>query len=95
FSVLHQARAMGAAQLGFSGGEPLIRQDMEALVSEARTLGFYTNLLTSGVGLTAQRVDALAEAGLDHIQISLQAADPELAQALAGSAKAHANKLAM
>ncbi|WAM51747.1 pyrroloquinoline quinone biosynthesis protein PqqE [Vreelandella venusta] len=95
FSVLRQARAMGAAQLGFSGGEPLIRQDLEALVSEARQLGFYTNLLTSGVGLTAQRVDALAEAGLDHIQISLQAADPELAQALAGSAKAHANKLAM
>lgn len=53
FSVLRQARAMGAAQLGFSGGEPLIRQDLEALVSEARQLGFYTNLLTSGVGLTA------------------------------------------
>ncbi|HDZ46706.1 hypothetical protein LCGC14_0159070 [marine sediment metagenome] len=95
FDVLRQARAMGAVQLGFSGGEPLIRKDLEALVSEARQLGFYTNLITSGVGLTPQRVDALAEAGLDHIQISLQAADPELAQVLAGSTKAHANKLAM
>jgi pyrroloquinoline quinone biosynthesis protein E len=93
--VLTQARAMGAAQLGFSGGEPLVRHDLETLVKEARTLGFYTNLITSGVGLTAQRVEALADAGLDHIQISLQAADPELAQALAGSSKAHANKLAM
>lgn len=95
FNVLRQARAMGSVQLGFSGGEPLIRKDLERLVSEAHQLGFYTNLITSGVGLTAQRVDKLAEAGLDHIQISLQASDPELAQALAGSAKAHANKLAM
>jgi len=95
FNVLRQARAMGSVQLGFSGGEPLIRKDLERLVSEAHQLGFYTNLITSGVGLTAQRVDTLAEAGLDHIQISLQASDPELAQALAGSAKAHANKLAM
>lgn len=93
--VLHQGRALGAVQLGFSGGEPLIRRDLEVLVNEAHGLGFYTNLITSGVGLTAKRVDALAKAGLDHIQISLQAADPELAEALAGSAKAHANKLAM
>lgn len=94
-SVLRQAREMGAAQLGFSGGEPLVRRDLETLVFEARQLGFYTNLLTSGVGLTEQRVETLAEAGLDHIQISLQAADPELSALLAGSKKAHANKLAM
>lgn len=94
-SVLRQAREMGAAQLGFSGGEPLVRRDLETLVSHARELGFYTNLLTSGVGLTEKRVNTLAEAGLDHIQISLQAADPELSAILAGSQKAHANKLAM
>lgn len=94
-SVLRQGRQMGAAQLGFSGGEPLVRRDLETLVAEARKLGFYTNLLTSGVGLTEQRVETLAKAGLDHIQISLQAADPELSAILAGSKKAHANKLAM
>nr|WP_297462073.1 pyrroloquinoline quinone biosynthesis protein PqqE [uncultured Halomonas sp.] len=93
--VLRQARAMGAAQLGFSGGEPLVRKDLEALVAEARELGFYTNLITSGLGLDVARIEALQDAGLDHIQISLQAADAEMAAAVAGSAKAHAKKLAM
>lgn len=93
--VLRQARAMGAAQLGFSGGEPLVRRDLEALVAEARELGFYTNLITSGLGLDVARIEALQDAGLDHIQISLQAADAEMAAAVAGSAKAHAKKLAM
>lgn len=50
--VLHEARHMGAVQLGFSGGEPLVRRDLEVLVKEARRLGYYTNLITSGVGLT-------------------------------------------
>lgn len=93
--VLCQARAMGAVQMGFSGGEPLVRRDLEELVAEARRLGFYTNLITSGLGLDEARIEALREAGLDHIQISLQAADPDVAAAVAGSPKAHAKKLAM
>lgn len=93
--VLTQARAMGAVQMGFSGGEPLVRRDLEELVAEARRLGFYTNLITSGLGLDEARIEALREAGLDHIQISLQASDPDVAAAVAGSPKAHAKKLAM
>ncbi|MGQ4878117.1 pyrroloquinoline quinone biosynthesis protein PqqE [Billgrantia sp. LNSP4103-1] len=93
--VLTQARAMGAVQMGFSGGEPLVRRDLETLVGEARRLGFYTNLITSGLGLDEARIAALREAGLDHIQISLQASDPDVAAAVAGSPKAHAKKLAM
>jgi pyrroloquinoline quinone biosynthesis protein E len=76
--VFREARAMGAVQLGFSGGEPLLRDDLEELVAEARRLGFYTNLITSGVGLTAQRAKALKEAGLDHIQLSFQDSSREL-----------------
>ncbi|TAM08223.1 MAG: pyrroloquinoline quinone biosynthesis protein PqqE [Paraburkholderia sp.] len=76
--VLRQARELGAAQLGFSGGEPLLRDDLETLVAEARTLGFYTNLITSGVGLTDARLDALKQAGLDHIQLSFQDSTQEL-----------------
>ncbi|MDI5984806.1 pyrroloquinoline quinone biosynthesis protein PqqE [Halomonas sp. M4R5S39] len=93
--TLTQARAMGAVQLGFSGGEPLVRQDLETLVAEAHRLGFYSNLITSGLGLDESRIEALREAGLDHIQISLQASDPDVAAAVAGSPKAHAKKLAM
>lgn len=70
--VLREARALGAVQLGLSGGEPLIRDDLETLVAEAHRLGFYINLVTSGVGLNEVRVQALKHAGLDHIQLSFQ-----------------------
>ena len=70
--VLREARAMGSVQCGFSGGEPMLRDDLETLVAEANSLGFYTNLLTTGVGLTEKRALALKEAGLAHIQLSFQ-----------------------
>jgi pyrroloquinoline quinone biosynthesis protein E len=70
--VLREARALGAVQLGLSGGEPLARDDLEAIVTEAHGLGFYTNLITSGVGLNETRIRALKTAGLDHIQLSFQ-----------------------
>jgi pyrroloquinoline quinone biosynthesis protein E len=76
--VLGEARALGAVQLGFSGGEPLLREDLEELVAHARGLGFYTNLITSGVGLTAARAQALKAAGLDHVQLSFQDSSKEL-----------------
>jgi len=70
--VLRESRELGAAQLGLSGGEPLLRDDLEEIVREARSLGYYTNLLTSGVGMTEARIAALKDAGLDHIQLSFQ-----------------------
>lgn len=76
--VISEARALGAVQIGFSGGEPLVRDDLETLVEHARGLGFYTNLITSGVGLTEARIAALKEAGLDHIQLSFQDSTREL-----------------
>jgi len=76
--VMQQGRKMGATQLGFSGGEPLVRRDLEDLITEARRLGYYTNLITSGVGMDESRILAFKEAGLDHIQISFQASNEEL-----------------
>jgi pyrroloquinoline quinone biosynthesis protein E len=70
--VLREARAIGAVQCGFSGGEPLQRNDLEILVAEAHKLGYYTNLITSGIGLNEERIAWLKEAGLDHIQLSFQ-----------------------
>jgi pyrroloquinoline quinone biosynthesis protein E len=83
--VFQQARAMGAVQLGFSGGEALVRKDLEILIEEAHKLGFYTNLLTSGVGMDEQRIRAFKEAGLDHIQISFQASSEEINNFIAGN----------
>lgn len=76
--VLNEARASGSVQCGFSGGEPMLRDDLEGLVGEAHRLGFYTNLLTSGVGLNEQRIGKLKEAGLDHIQLSFQDSTKEV-----------------
>ncbi len=83
--VFREARAMGATQLGLSGGEPLARGDLESLIAEARSLGFYTNLITSGRGMGEQRIRAFREAGLDHIQLSFQASSKELNDVLAGT----------
>ncbi len=85
FRVMREARAMGATQLGFSGGEPLVRQDLEELIAEARHLGFYTNLITSGIGMDEERIKAFKEAGLDHIQVSFQASSEELNNFIAGT----------
>lgn len=93
--IFDQARAMGAVQLGFSGGEPLVRQDLEQLTQHAHQLGFYTNLITSGMGLTQQRIENLKNAGLDHIQVSFQASDPIVNNALAGSKHAFDQKYEM
>ena len=92
---MRQGRELGAAQLGFSGGEPLLRQDLEDLAREARGLGYYSNLITSGMGLNYERVSALKSAGLDHIQLSFQDSEKELNDQIAGSHKAFDKKLEM
>jgi len=76
--VLREARALGSVQLGLSGGEPLVRDDLEIIVAEAHSLGFYTNLITSGVGLNESRIRALKAGGLDHIQLSFQDSTREM-----------------
>jgi len=76
--VLAEARALGAVQLGLSGGEPLLREDLETIVARAHELGYYINLITSGVGLTEARIAALKRAGLDHIQLSFQDSTREM-----------------
>jgi PqqA peptide cyclase len=83
--VLTEARKMGAVQLGFSGGEPLTRQDLPELVKHARELGYYSNLITSGYGMTEEKILQLKEAGLDHIQVSIQASSQELNDHIAGT----------
>src|SRR5687767_7284787 len=76
--VLGEARKLGVVQLGLSGGEPLLRDDLEEIVCEARRLGFYTNLLTSGIGMNEARIKRLKDNGLDHIQVSFQDSTREM-----------------
>src|SRR5260370_1269356 len=76
--VIREGAMLGVLQIGFSGGEPLQRKDLETLVKVARQTGLYTNLITSGLGLTENRVKQFADAGLDNIQLSFQAAEADL-----------------
>jgi PqqA peptide cyclase len=82
--VFTEARALGVLQLGLSGGEPLLRKDLETLVGHARQTGLYTTLVTSGLGLTRDRALRLRDAGIDHIQISFQDSDRANAERIAG-----------
>lgn len=83
--VLKQSREMGAVQLGFSGGEPLVRKDLVELVNYSHELGYYINLITSGYNMGEAKIIELKEAGLDHIQVSIQASSQELNDFIAGT----------
>ncbi|HLV86878.1 MAG TPA: pyrroloquinoline quinone biosynthesis protein PqqE [Candidatus Sulfotelmatobacter sp.] len=91
-SVFEQAGKLGMLHAHFTGGEPLVRSDLTELIASARTAGMYTNLITSGIGLNESRLQALVDAGLDHIQVSFQDSREEAANWIAG-AKAHAHKI--
>jgi pyrroloquinoline quinone biosynthesis protein E len=90
--VLGEAGELGVFHVHFSGGEPLLRPDLPELVRAARQAGLYTNLLTSGVGLSVARGEQLQKAGLDSVQISFQADESETADAIAG-VRVHSRKL--
>src|SRR5579872_2631066 len=78
-SVFEQSGKLGMLHAHFTGGEPLARTDLTELISAARAAGLYTNLITSGIGLNELRLQALIDAGLDHIQISFQDSREEAA----------------
>ena len=91
--VFGQAAALGVLHLHLSGGEPLSRRDLEPLVAGARAAGLYTNLITSGIGLTERRLKALEAAGLDHVQLSLQGTDAETGDRIGGYRGGFARKM--
>ncbi len=86
--VFAEAAAMGILQLNLTGGEPLVRRDLEALVAAARERELYVNLITSGIPADAERLRGLAAAGLDSLQLSVQDVDPQGAAWIAGRSDA-------
>lgn len=82
--IFQQAARLGVLQLHLSGGEPASRRDLTQLVVAARQAGLYTNLITSGIGLTPKRLSQLDEAGLDHIQLSVQGINAQIADRIGG-----------
>jgi pyrroloquinoline quinone biosynthesis protein E len=90
--VIKEAAGLGVLQIGLSGGEPLVRQDLAEIVRGAREAGLYTNLITSGMGLHETRLRELRNAGLDSVQLSFQSNDSDLGDEIAGT-RAHHRKL--
>ncbi|MDQ2081400.1 pyrroloquinoline quinone biosynthesis protein PqqE [Xanthobacteraceae bacterium Astr-EGSB] len=93
--VFEEAGALGVLQVHLSGGEPAARRDLLDITAAARGAGLYTNLITSGVGIDLRRLKALADAGLDHVQISIQDSVPASADKIAGYEGAFARKSAL
>ncbi len=91
--VLEQAAALGVLQLHLSGGEPTLRPDLEEIVALAAKVGLYASLITAGVLLTRERLEKLAALGLDHVQVSVQDAEPGNADRIARHAGGHAKKI--
>jgi pyrroloquinoline quinone biosynthesis protein E len=90
--IFRQCGKLGMLHAHFTGGEPLARPDLTELIAGARGAGLYTNLITSGLGLAEPRLQALVNAGLDHIQLSFQDSREASANWIAG-ARAHAHKI--
>jgi len=82
--VLREGRKIGSLQLGFTGGEPALRDDLEELVAYAEELGYYTNLITSGLGVTKERLKELKKLGLKQIQLSIQSSSRDINDSLVG-----------
>jgi len=93
--VFSEAAALGVLQIHLSGGEPGARRDLVEITIAAQQAGLYTNLITSAVGITAKTLHKLADAGLDHVQISIQDSDPAGADYVAGYDGAFARKQAL
>ncbi len=91
--VIDELAEIGVLQIHFSGGEPTVRKDLVALVARATEVGLYSNLITSAVMLPREKLAALADAGLNHVQISFQGAEPLVADRVGGFRNGHVKKL--
>jgi PqqA peptide cyclase len=92
-SLFEEAADLGVLQIHLSGGEPTLRPDLEAFVACLARRGVYTNLITAGVGLAECRIKALADAGLDHVQISFQGAHAATTEKIGNNRGSHEKKI--
>ena len=72
----HLAR-LGTANIEISGGEPLLHPDLDELVRHIRGTGALAGLITNGYLLNEKRVEGFNDAGLDHLQISIDNVTPD------------------
>lgn len=93
--VFSEAAKLGVLQVHLSGGEPTARRDLEPMIRHCVEVGLYTNLITAGVGVTPERLRAISDAGVDHVQLSFQGADAPTTDRVSNFSGAHERKLAV
>ncbi|MBS3648338.1 pyrroloquinoline quinone biosynthesis protein PqqE [Pseudaminobacter sp. 19-2017] len=91
--LFNEAADLGVLQVHLSGGEPTLRRDLEQLIAALAGRGVYTNLITAGIGIAEGRIEALADAGLDHLQLSFQGARAETTDLIGNMRGSHEKKL--
>ena len=74
---LDQLADLGTTIVTFSGGEPLLHPELDRLIAHVRSRGMLAGMITNGYLLTPQRVNQLNDAGLDHMQISIDNVMPD------------------
>ncbi|MPT23912.1 MAG: radical SAM protein, partial [Starkeya sp.] len=93
--VFSEAAKLGVLQVHLSGGEPTARRDLEQMIRHCVEVGLYTNLITAGVGVTAERLQSISDAGIDHVQLSFQGATADMTDKVSNFRGAHERKLAI
>lgn len=91
--IFRQAADLGVLQLHLSGGEPGARRDLADLVQAARAVDLYVNLITSGIGFTQARLHDIIDAGTEHVQLSLQGTNADMADWVGGYRGGYERKL--
>jgi pyrroloquinoline quinone biosynthesis protein E len=92
-ALFEEAADLGVLQIHLSGGEPTLRPDLEKLIATLSRRGVYTNLITAGVGIAEGRIEAMADAGLDHVQLSFQGAFALTTEKIGNNRGAHDKKI--
>ena len=69
--------ALGTATITISGGEPLLHPELDEIIRRIRSHGMLAGLITNGYRLTEKRIKELNQAGLDHLQISIDNVEPD------------------
>lgn len=85
FAILDKVEGLGIPHVVFTGGEPTLRDDLIKLIAHTQEIGLVSGLVTNGRLLKDKSYfNSLVEAGLDHVQITLESYNPKVHDRITG-----------
>ena len=83
--VLDKVYELGIPHVVFTGGEPTLREDLPKLIAQTQAIGLVSGLVTNGRRLAdAAYFNSLVDAGLDHVQVTIESHDPAVHDRITG-----------